>query len=64
MTVGEDIHTSTIALQAPVEEGVELARVIEDDLVRKGQGSGEQDFVECGAKLLVLSLDKMELMEH
>ena len=37
MTVGKDIYTSTIALQAPVEEGVELAGVIEDDLARKGQ---------------------------
>ena len=56
MTVGEDIYTSTIALQAPVEEGVELAGVIKDDLARKGQESGEQDFVDHGAKFFGLFL--------
>ena len=52
MTIREDIYTSTIALQAPVEEGVELAGVIEDDLASNGQGSGEQDFVDRGAKFV------------
>ena len=56
MTVGEDIHTSTIALHAPVEEGVELAGVIEDDLARKGQGSGEQDLVDRKTKFVGLFL--------
>ena len=50
LTVAEDIYTSNIAMQAPVEEGVELAGVIEDKLKRKGQGSGEQDLVDREAK--------------
>ena len=51
-----DIDAGTIALQAPIEEGVELAGVIEDNLTRKGQGSGEQDLVDRGAKSFGLLL--------
>ena len=50
MTVGVDIDAGTIALQAPMEEGVDLAGVNENDLTRKGQGLGEQDLVDRGVK--------------
>ena len=42
-----DVDAGTIALQAPIKKGVELAGVIENDLTRKGHGSGEQDLVDC-----------------
>ena len=56
MTVAVDIDAGTIALQAPIEEGVELVRVIENDLIRKGHGSGEQDLVYSRAKSVGLLL--------
>ena len=56
-----DIDAGTIALQAPIEEGVELAGVIEDNLTRKGQGSGEQDLVDRGAKSVGLFLGNSKI---
>ena len=61
MTVGVDIDTGTIALQAPIEESVELAGVIENYLTRKRHGSGEQneqDLVDREAKSVSSLLGK------
>ena len=41
-----DVDTGTIALQAAIEEDLELTKMIEDDLTREGQVPGEQDLVD------------------
>ena len=46
LTVRMNIDTGTIALQAAIEEDVELTEVIEDDLTRDGQVPGEQDLID------------------
>ena len=46
LTVRMNIDTGTIALQAAIEEDVELTEVIEDDLTREGQVPGEQDLID------------------
>ena len=46
MTVRVDVDAGTIALQATIEEDEELGGVVEDNLMREGHSSGEEDLID------------------
>ena len=43
--MGTNIDTASLSLQAAIEEGVELTRIVEDNLTREGDVFGEEDLV-------------------
>ena len=46
MTLRANIDASTKALQATIEEDEELGGVVEDNLMREGHSSGEEDLID------------------